>query len=105
MNELLIGEYIEKEDAEKANNRTLILLLEEIGKLKRNESLTGALCAIIISFITLIYSIIWTPGAKAYEQFFSGFIKAISAGCLVLGIILIFYTWVKSSQSNSGSHM
>ena len=66
--------------------------------MKRNESLVGALCAISISFITAIYSAIWQPGRKAYEQFFSGFIEAISGCCLVLGIILIFYTWVKYSK-------
>ena len=65
--------------------------------MKRNESLVGALCALLISFITAIYSAIWQPGTKFYQQFFSGFIEAISGSCLVLGILLIFYTWVKYS--------
>ncbi len=101
MNELLKGEYIEQENAEIANNKTIISLLDEIQKLKRNESLVGALCALLISFITAIYSVIWKPSERAYEQFFSGFIEAISGGCLVIGIILIFYTWVKYSEKNS----
>ncbi len=101
MSELLKGEYIEEENVEVESNKTINSLLSEIKKLKRNESLIGALCAILISFITAIYSLIWQPGEKAYEQFFSGFIEAISAGCLIIGIILIFYTWVKYSQKNS----
>ncbi|WP_341472829.1 MULTISPECIES: helix-turn-helix transcriptional regulator [Clostridium] len=100
MSELLKGEYIEEENVEVESNKTINSLLSEIKKLKRNESLIGALCAILISFITAIYSLIWQPGEKAYEQFFSGFIEAISAGCLIIGIILIFYTWVKYSQKN-----
>ena len=87
MSELLKGEYIEDENVEVESNKTI-------------NSLLGALCAILISFITAIYSLIWQPGEKAYEQFFSGFIEAISAGCLIIGIILIFYTWVKYSQKN-----
>ena len=100
MSELLKGEYIEEENVEVESNKTINSLLSEIKKLKRNESLIGALCAILISFITAIYSLIWQPGEKAYEQFFSGFIEAISAGCLIIGIVLIFYTWVKYSQKN-----
>ena len=100
MSELLKGEYIEEENVEVESNKTINSLLNEIKKLKRNESLIGALCAILISFITAIYSLIWQPGEKAYEQFFSGFIEAISAGCLIIGIVLIFYTWVKYSQKN-----
>ncbi len=103
MNELLKGEYITEENVEIVNNKTIISLLDEIKKLKRNESLVGAVCAIVISFITAIYSVIWKPGGKAYEQFFSGFIQAISGGCLVIGIILMFYTWVKYSEKNSNS--
>ncbi|MFR1710046.1 MAG: helix-turn-helix domain-containing protein [Clostridium sp.] len=103
MNELLKGEYITEENVEIVNNKTIISLLDEIKKLKRNESLVGAVCAIVISFITAIYSVIWKPSGKAYEQFFSGFIQAISGGCLVIGIILIFYTWVKYSEKNSNS--
>ncbi|CDM70060.1 putative membrane protein [Clostridium bornimense] len=104
MNELLKGEYIEQENVEIESNKTINSLLYEIQKLKRNESLIGALCAISISFITAIYSAIWQPGRKAYEQFFSGFIEAISGCCLVLGIILIFYTWVKYSKKNSNKN-
>ncbi len=104
MNELLKGEYIEQENEEIANNKNIISLLNEIQKLKRNESLVGALCAILISFITAIYSVIWKPGAKAYEQFFSGFIEAVSGSCLVIGIILIFYTWVKYSMKDSNKN-
>lgn len=100
MNELLKGEYIEQENIEVESNKAINSLLYEIKKLKRNQSLTGALCTIIISFITLTYSVIWEPGRRWYEQFFSGFIEAISGGCLVLGIILIFYTWVKYSEKN-----
>jgi len=101
MSELFKGEYIKDENVEKENNKNIISLLSEIQKLKRNESLVGALCALLISFITAIYSAIWKPGEKSYEQFFSGFITAISAGCLVIGIVLIFYTWVKYSSKNS----
>lgn len=101
MSELLKGEYIEQQNAEVENNQTINSLLSEIQKLKRNESLVGALCAILISFITAIYSVIWQPSGKAYEQFFTGFVKAISGGCLVIGIILLFYTWVKYSENNS----
>ncbi len=104
MSELLKGEYIEQENAETESNKTINSLLNEIGKMKRNESLVGALCALLISFITIIYSAIWQPGGKAYEQFFSGFIKAISGGCLVIGIILIFLTWVKYSEKNSNDN-
>ena len=98
MNELLKGEYIDTENKEVENNRSILLLLKEIEKLKRNKSLVGALCALAISFITAIYSSIWNPGTKAYEQFFSGFIKAISGGCLLIGIFLIFHAWVKYSS-------
>ncbi|EOR25036.1 putative transcriptional regulator [Clostridium sartagoforme AAU1] len=101
MIELLKGEYIEQENAEVESNKTINSLLNEIKKLKRNESLVGALCAILISFVTAIYSVIWEPGEKAYQQFFSGFIEAISGSCLIIGIILIFYTWVKYSEKNS----
>lgn len=101
INELLKGEYIKQEDVEVESNKIINSLLDDIKKLKRNESLVGALCAILISFITAVYSVIWQPGGKAYEQFFSGFIEAISGGCLVLGIILIFYTWVKYSENKS----
>lgn len=101
VNELLKGEYIEQENEEVENNKNTILLLNEIQKLKRNESLVGGLCALLISFITVIYSAIYKPGIKAYEQFFAGFIKAISAGCLVIGILLIFNAWVKYSIRNS----
>ncbi len=101
MSELLKGEYIEPESLEVESNKTINLLLTEIQNLKRNESLVGAICALLISFITAFYSVIWQPGEKAYEQFFSGFIGAVSAGCLVIGIILIFYTWVKYSERNS----
>ena len=52
MSELLKGEYIEEENVEV---KTINSLLSEIKKLKRNESLIGALCAILISFITAIY--------------------------------------------------
>ncbi len=104
MSELLKGEYIKDENVDKENNKNIISLLSEIEKLKRNESLVGALCALSISFITAIYSAIWKPGVKAYEQFFSGFIKAISAGCLVIGILLIFYTWVKYSSKDSNKN-
>ncbi|MDB1922111.1 MULTISPECIES: helix-turn-helix transcriptional regulator [Clostridium] len=103
MSELLKGEYIEEENVEVESNKTINSLLNEIQKLKRNESLVGALCAILISFITAIYSVIWQPGVKAYQQFFSGFIEAISGGCLIIGIILIFYTWVKYSEKNSNN--
>lgn len=103
MNELLKGEYIEQENAEVESNKTINSLLNEIQNFKRNEALVGALCAILISFITAIYSLIWNPGGKAYEQFFSGFIEAISGSCLVIGIILIFYTWVKYSEKNSNN--
>lgn len=103
MSELLKGEYIQQENAEVESNKTINLLLNDIQKLKRNESLVGALCAILISFITAIYSVIWQPGEKVYEQFFSGFVEAISGGCLVIGIFLIFYTWVKYSQNNSNN--
>lgn len=103
MNELLKGEYIKQENAEVESNKTINSLLNEIQNLKRNEALVGALCAILISFITAIYSLIWNPGGKAYEQFFSGFIEAISGSCLVIGIILIFYTWVKYSEKNSNN--
>lgn len=101
MIELLKGEYIEQENAEVESNKTINSLLNEIKKLKRNESLVGALCAILISFVTAIYSVIWEPCEKAYQQFFSGFIEAISGSCLIIGIILIFYTWVKYSEKNS----
>lgn len=101
MIELLKGEYIEQENAEVESNKTINSLLNEIKKLKRNESLVGALCAILISFVTAIYSVIWEPGERAYQQFFSGFIEAISGSCLIIGIILIFYTWVKYSEKNS----
>lgn len=101
MIELLKGEYIEQENAEVESNKTINSLLNEIKKLKRNESLVGALCAILISFVTAIYSVIWEPGERAYQQFFSGFIEAISDSCLIIGIILIFYTWVKYSEKNS----
>lgn len=101
MSELLKGEYIEQENAEAESNKAINSLLKEIQKLKRNESLVGALCAILISFITLIYSVIWQPGEKPYQQFFSGFIEAISGGSLVIGILLIFYTWVKYSDKSS----
>jgi transcriptional regulator with XRE-family HTH domain len=101
MSELLKGEYIEEENVEVESNKTINSLLNEIQKLKRNESLVGALCAILISFITAIYSVIWQPDVKAYQQFFSGFIEAISGSCLIIGIILIFYTWVKYSEKNS----
>ena len=104
MIELLKGEYIEQENTEIANNKTIISLLDEIEKLKRNESLVGALCALLISFITAIYSAIWKPGGKAYEQFFSGFIEAVSGSCLVIGIFLIFYTWVKYAEKNSNNN-
>ncbi|WP_286909150.1 helix-turn-helix domain-containing protein [Clostridium sp. UBA1652] len=97
MSELLKGEYIEQENIEIESNKAINLLLNEVQKLKRNESLVGALCALLISFITAIYSAIWQPGTKFYQQFFSGFIEAISGSCLVLGILLIFYTWVKYS--------
>ncbi|WP_322382518.1 hypothetical protein, partial [Clostridium perfringens] len=60
--------------------------------------------ALLISFITIFYSAIYKPGIKAYEQFFSGFIKAISAGCLVIGILLIFNAWVKYSIKNSNKN-
>lgn len=103
LNELLKGEYIEEENPEVSNSKTILSLLDEIQKLKRNESLMGALCALLISFITAIYSAIWTPGEKAYEQFFSGFIEAVSGGCLVIGIILIFYTWVRYAEKNSNN--
>lgn len=59
MSELLKGEYIEEENVEVESNKTINSLLNEIQKLKRNESLVGALCAILISFITAIYSVIW----------------------------------------------
>lgn len=98
MNELLRGEYIEQENAEVASNKNIISLLDEIQKLKRNESLMGALCAILISFVTAIHSMIWKPDERVFEQFFSGFIKTISAGCLIVGIILIFSTWIKYSE-------
>ena len=71
MIELLKGEYIEQENAEVETNKTINSLLNEIKKLKRKESLVGALCAILISFVTAIYSVIWEPGEKAYQQFFS----------------------------------
>gem|GEM_PF-5851007 len=101
VNELLKGEYIEQENEEVENNKNIILLLNEIQKLKRNKSLVGGLCALLISYITVIYSAIYKPGIKAYEQFFAAFIKAISAGCLVTGILLIFNAWVKYSIRNS----
>lgn len=103
MIELLKGEYIEKDNEKVENNKNIILLIDEIQKLKRNESLVGALCALLISFITLVYSVIYEPGVKAYEQFFSGCIKGISAGCLILGIFLIFNVWVKYSIKNSNN--
>ncbi len=101
VNELLKGEYIEQENEKVENNKNTILLLNEIQKLKRNESLVGGLCSLLISFITVIYSAIYKPGIKTYEQFFAGFIKAISAGCLVIGILPIFNAWVKYSIRNS----
>ncbi|WP_315110041.1 helix-turn-helix transcriptional regulator [Clostridium intestinale] len=101
MSELLKGEYIEQENIEIESNKAINLLLNEVQKLKRNETLVGALCALLISFITAIYSAIWKPGEKFYQQFFSGFIEAISGTCLVLGILLIFYTWVKYSGKNN----
>lgn len=104
MSELLKGEYIEHENAEVESNKTINSLLNEFQKLKRNESLVGALCVILISFITAIYSVIWQPNEKFYQQFFSGFIEAISGCCLVIGIILIFYTWVKYSQKSSNNN-
>lgn len=55
MSELLKGEYNEEENVEVESNKTINSLLSEIKKLKRNESLIGALCAILISFITAIY--------------------------------------------------
>lgn len=83
MIELLKGEYIEQENAEVESNKTINSLLNEIKKLKRNESLVGALCAILISFVTAIYSVIWEPGEKAYQQFFSGFIEATVVAALL----------------------
>ncbi len=100
VNELLKGEYIEQENEKVENNKNTILLLSEIQKIKRNESLVGGLCSLLISFITVIYSAIYKPGIKAYEQFFAAFIKAISAGCLVIGILFIFNAWVKYSIRN-----
>lgn len=98
--ELLKGEYIEQELAEAESTKIVRTLFREIQKLKRNRSLTGALCAILISFITAVYSLLWQFDGKAYEQFFSGFVKGVSAGCLILGIILIFYTWVKYAEKD-----
>lgn len=101
MNELLKGEHIEYESEEVESNKNIVILLDEIQKLKRNESLVGALCALLISFITVIYSTIYKPGIETYEQFFSGVIKGISAGSLVIGLFLIFNTWVKYTIRNS----
>ncbi|MGG7177354.1 helix-turn-helix domain-containing protein [Clostridium paraputrificum] len=104
MSELLKGEYIKDENLEKENNKNITSLLNEIEKLKRNESLVGALCALSISFITAIYSAIWKPGVENIEQFFAGFIFSISACSLVIGLVLIFSTWVKYSSKDSNKN-
>ena len=100
MSDLLNGNHIEKEDKE-IENKTIVSLLSEIEKLKKNEILVSALCALLISFITAIYSLIFNAGDAAYEQFFNGAIRAISAGCLLLGLFLIFKAWVNYSINNS----
>lgn len=99
--ELLKGEYIEQEAAEAENTKIVSTLFQEVQKLKKNTTLAGALCAILISFITAIYSLLWPSGERAYEQFFAGFVKGVSAASLIVGIFLIFYAWVKFAERNT----
>lgn len=101
MTELLKGEYIERDKLEDESNKTINLLLYNMEKLKKNQALSGAICALLISFITAIYSLIWTSNGKFFDEFFSGMIKGISSASLLVGIFLVFYTWVKYTQNNS----
>ena len=100
MVELLKGEYIEKDKVEDESNEVINLLLHNMEKLKKNQSLSGAICALLISFITAIYSLIWTSDGRVFDEFFSGMIKGISSASLLVGIFFIFYTWVKYTQNS-----
>ncbi len=66
----------------------------------KHQSLSGAICALLISFITAIYSLIWSSNGRVFDEFFYGMIKGISSASLLVGIFLIFYTWVKYAQNN-----
>lgn len=99
MVELLKGEHIERDKVDDESNKVINLLLHNMERLKKNQSLSGAICALLISFITAIYSLIWTSNGRAFDEFFSGMIKGISSASLLVGIFLIFYTWVKYSEN------
>ena len=84
MDTIKIGKFIS--EARKSKNLT--------------QALSGAICALLISFITALYSLIWTSDGRVFDEFFSGMIKGISSASLLVGIFLIFYTWVKYAQNN-----